>query len=765
MKKSFKKLLAAGLAVLTALSLAACGSDINGDKGSSTDTQKGEFVYVPEYVSIGGGENERVSLSGAVYADGKLYYNSYIYDEASGTSREPLFRYDISTGSAEELNLDQEAWQDAYLQNMAVDKEGSLYVTLGRTIWDENNPDNWQREFMLAKYDASGSTVFFKDITEELLSDEENNYVQNMAVDDEGRIYLVFSELIRLYDSEGSYMGNVETGDNWIDSAFRGKDGKVYIAYYDWNSGDRSYVAVDVDFNGKKLGTVHQISGNVSELAAGLEKDFLISDRTRLYEYDMENDTQEELLNWMDCDINGEYVELMCASEDGRLMVVTRDWGTGETEIIFLTKTRASEVVQKEELVIGTFYMSQELRTAAVNFNKSSEKYHITVREYYDYNSDIEYSDAVTNMNNEIISGNCPDILALDSNGMDVDQLVEKGVLADLNPFLDSSSTLSRDSFVESVLRGYTYGDALVGIPKTFEISSVAGKTSQVGKEMGWSVQDIMAFAAEHPDAELFEYASRSEMMQILMIFNQDAFIDWEKGTCNFDSEEFKQILEFVASFPEEYNWDGERVSTPTKLATGKLLLYTDSIDDCRDIQVAEAMFNEPVTYIGFPTIDGGVGCVMNCSASYGITAKSGHKEGAWEFIESYLNTESGMFSWGFPSRKDKLEEAIAEAMKVEYATDMDGEILTDEDGNPIVLGMGGFGYDDWQYTYHPCTEEEMATLRQLIDVAIPLSLGDSKILEIINEEAEPFYQGQKSLEDVVSIIQSKISMYVGENS
>lgn len=761
MKKSLKKMLATGLAVLTAVSLAACGSDINknGNRIASGDS----FVYVPEYISVGTEEGERPSLYNAVCADGKLYYNSYIYDEATGTSRNPLIRYDIATGSREELNLESE--ESAYLRRMAIDREGSLYAVWEKTIWDENNPNDWQRENLLEKYDASGSTVFIQNITEDIGSDEENSYIQDMAVDGEGRIYLVFNSLIRLYDSEGGYRGNVETGDKWISSTVRGKDGKVYIAYSDWTGEGVSTVATEVDFNGKKLGASGTIPNNVDSMSEGLEKDFLINDRTRLYEHDLESGTWEELLNWMDCDINGEYVELVCSMDDGRLMAVIQDWESSDTEIVLLTKTKASEVVQKEELVVGTISMSQELRSAAVNFNKSSQEYHITVREYYDYNSDMSYEDAITNMNNEITSNNCPDILALDSGNIDVKRLADKGILADLNPFLESSSTLSRDSFVESVLRGYTFGDVLVGIPKNFQIASLAGRTSQVGEKMGWSVQDIMDFAAEHPNAELFDYAARSEMMYIMMTFNQDAFIDWEKGICSFDSEEFKQILEFVAGFPEEYEWDAEGESTPTKLATGKLLLYGDSISDYNEIQLAEAMFNEPVTWIGYPTIDGGVGCVMNGSGVYGIASKSKHKEGAWAFIEHYLNTESRMFSWGFNSRKDKLEEDIAEAMEVKYWRDENGEVMLDEDGNPIEQSHGGIGWGDWEYDYHACTEEEMATLRQLIDIAVPLPSSDSEILSIIDEEAEPFYKGQKSLDDVVDTIQRRISMYVGENS
>ena len=103
--------------------------------------------------------------------------------------------------------------------------------------------------------------------------------------------------------------------------------------------------------------------------------------------------------------------------------------------------------------------------------------------------------------------------------------------------------------------------------------------------------------------------------------------------------------------------------------------------------------------------------------------------------------------------------------MKAEYAKDENGEILLDENGEPIVLGMGGFGYDDWNYTYHPVTEEEVATLMKLIDIARPVPSQNTEIMDIISEEAEAFYNGQKSVDDVAAQIQSRASMYVGENS
>ncbi len=54
---------------------------------------------------------------------------------------------------------------------------------------------------------------------------------------------------------------------------------------------------------------------------------------------------------------------------------------------------------------------------------------------------------------------------------------------------------------------------------------------------------------------------------------------------------------------------------------------------------------------------------------------------------------------------------------------------------------------------------------RRAIDVAQPMPSSDNEVLSIIQEEAAPYYKGQKSLDEVVSTIQSRVSMYVGENS
>ncbi len=222
--------------------------------------------------------------------------------------------------------------------------------------------------------------------------------------------------------------------------------------------------------------------------------------------------------------------------------------------------------------------------------------------------------------------------------------------------------------------------------------------------------------------------------------------------------------------FPDEIDWEQEDMSTPNKIQRGNVLLYEANLYNFNEIQVCNEIFQGDASYIGYPTMDGSVGCMFNAYQAYAITSKASQKEGAWEFIEGFLTREvdserGGAF--GFPTLKSRLNAMAEEAVKVEYHTDENGEPILDENGEAIIMGAGGgFSYSDgWSYDYRIPTQEEVDITMSLIEVAKPViySQGD-EVLNIINEEAAAFYKGQKSVDEVASVIQSRIQIYVGEH-
>lgn len=111
------------------------------------------------------------------------------------------------------------------------------------------------------------------------------------------------------------------------------------------------------------------------------------------------------------------------------------------------------------------------------------------------------------------------------------------------------------------------------------------------------------------------------------------------------------------------------------------------------------------------------------------------------------------------------LEETFELAMKENGSYDEDGNIMLDENGEPMIWPKVTWGYDDWSAEIYAATPEQIQALRDLIDSSVAATNNDETILTIIQEEAQAYFEGQKSAKDVANVIQSRVQTYVSENS
>ncbi len=749
--------------------LAACG------ESERVDPVK-EWVYVPEFISVG---EEYASLNNSSemqYRGDGLYYISHEWDDETGAAKMSMCKYSLTDKTVTKVPLDwgSEGKSNRSLNNTVFMEDGSMYATSSTHTYDEATQTSTSSQG-LVKFGPDGKLVFFQDVTEKLKGASQSDYVyiNAFAVDGKGRIYMAADTNIWLFESDGTYKGSLTVGsgmDSYLRAMGTGMDGKVYAVNYSYSTDGSSTELVEIDFDNAKTGASYKDfpRGNEETLTPSAEDAFIVNDGNSVCEYSLATQSKTELFDWLDSDINGEYVGSMGVLEDGRILALINDWSNQENSgIAILTKTKGSEVAQKETILIGVMGRGSELKEAAVKFNRGSDKYRISIKEYMDYDnySDTSYQDAITRLNNDLTSkSSCPDIL--DLSGLNIKQLASKGLLEDLGEYLDKSSALKREDFLENILNAFTYDGVLTCIPTGFELSTLVGKSSDVGEEPGWTLEELIAYAQKHPGAELLDHSSKSTIMYYLMAYNEDSFIDWTKGECKFDTDEFKSLLTFANSFPGDEEVEYSEVSTPVRIQRGEVLLQAAYIYDFREIQMYYEIFGGDITCKGFPSADGSSGTALSAYGMYAITTKASHKEGAWEFLEGFLQEENDRYSFGFPTKKAKLDEMVQEAVTVQYYKDENGQLVMDENGNPIEIGVGGsIGYGDWSYEYRRPTQEEVDLVLKLMDTAKPITSSNTEILNIINEEAAAFFAGQKSVDEVAKIIQSRVKVYVDTNS
>ena len=48
---------------------------------------------------------------------------------------------------------------------------------------------------------------------------------------------------------------------------------------------------------------------------------------------------------------------------------------------------------------------------------------------------------------------------------------------------------------------------------------------------------------------------TKNSMLELSVLRSLDRFVDWEKGQCSFDSQEFIDALRLCDTFPLEFDW------------------------------------------------------------------------------------------------------------------------------------------------------------------------------------------------------------------
>ena len=103
--------------------------------------------------------------------------------------------------------------------------------------------------------------------------------------------------------------------------------------------------------------------------------------------------------------------------------------------------------------------------------------------------------------------------------------------------------------------------------------------------------------------------------------------------------------------------------------------------------------------------------------------------------------------------------------MREEYVKNDKGEYVLDANGErfrqPKFTIASGYGTDT--IPVYAMTEQQAAQLLALIEGITCMEYWDDAVMDVVFDEIERYYSGQKSLELVTADIQKRMSLYMEE--
>lgn len=622
-----------------------------------------------------------------------------------------------------------------------VDEEGNLFYLSKGNLLVRQQPDG-VAEYMV-QIGGSGEGIV------------------SLAEGKTGKLAAATQEFIYVINAEGEVEDKVSTGEytgreNLPDGMYvsiellKGDSGRIYCVT------GRSLWEL-VDEGGYCLKKLKDSNGQGELLASSQGLMYNGSDGI-LYRCREDTGVCEALLRWNDSMTgNRPDGEILWISEE-KLAVYYRG-SSLEAGLYLLTKTPTEELPEKEVLVLAVSSPSDSLVQYVLKFNRNNERYHVAM-EYYQGEA------AGTRLDARIVSSNPPDLI--DLTGMEVEKYAGKDVLENLNPYLEQSTVLGPEDFLENMLESYIVNGSLVCLPREFYCDTVIGRASQVGSMPGWTMEDVRILTEEYPQKELFYNAGISALVgKFFGSYILESYIDWKSGECSFDGEKFIAFMEWIAELTG--GEDSEDVFFESMTGTmdkGRLLSVSAMVGTLEDILREEIFFQEKVTATGYPSADGTARHYSHPYNLIGIVADSGRKEGAWQFLEAFL-TDSSIDYLFLPSRKSVLQEKAEYLMEPDYRLDVNGETLLKKDGTPLIIPKITFlGIADGSVDVDYMTVEQMEQVYEVIATA-DFTLRDSirtDILDIIVEEMSPCLTGNKTYEQAAAVVQNRVQNMVRES-
>lgn len=658
-----------------------------------------------------------------------------------------------------------------FVQNIAADGQGNLYLYGSQDgsdkFWKLNGDGSLQalEDFVLEDTENAGNItpsgiladdqgyiyVWYRmDLpSAEVMEDSEEYEGYGEDVEDVEDIYM-FVDRIYIMDSQFNTLFYEQIRDamgmRLLSFQAGGEEDPLLVV----QDGDDIY-AQTINVEQRTLGEriCRENSAEVDSVASmrdmehvtAMEGGFLFCQGNTLYQYRYDSREPEKLLNLSDVGI---YISdiLYLGKNEETVEIIDNHREAQHSEFTRIEQRQSDKTV----LTLGVMFLSQELASVITEFNRYSQDLRVQVVDYWE-NADT-YDLGVDRLKLDLVTGRAPDILAV--SALDYDLLVDKGVLADLYGFMEEDTELNRDMLIPSVVKAYEMDGHLYGLAPGFQLYTMWGLKTVTCGRAGVTLEELMQILKENGKDinAIYGFTADEPALKTLCTFGMDEFVDWENKSCEFDGAYFKSVLTFV----KEYK--GTWPQSLEEIREGRLLMTTGIISSVASYQLQKEIYGGELGFIGYPTASGSGTAVGFRGVELGVNARSDKQQEAWQFVK--YNLMNGYEGQGLPVLKEEFDRNLERAMEEDYEID-------DEVGTSYRMEKGSCYVGSDRIFVYAATKEDVDVVKALVESAQNRYNYHTVLQNIIDEEAESYFAGQKSVDDVAKIIQSKASLYLQE--
>jgi ABC-type glycerol-3-phosphate transport system substrate-binding protein len=352
---------------------------------------------------------------------------------------------------------------------------------------------------------------------------------------------------------------------------------------------------------------------------------------------------------------------------------------------------------------------------------------------------------------------------------MSVKQCAAKGLIEELTPYYEKDEELRVEDMLPEVYEAEMEAGGLYYVAPSFGLTTLMGRTEDVGDGKGWTVADLKAMMDKKgEDARLFSYKDdRMYYLDMFLCNSISDYVDWDKGVCNFDSDDFRYLLELSYSQgtkKEQEMTDAEimeNVDTQySRFRDGEYLLIDEDEVSLHMLQFEREAIGVPLNYIGYPNKEG-EGSYFDFGEMYAISSRSENKELAWEFLrgllsEEHQKKEAEANDSVMPVMKDCFDKRMKAMTTTKTYIDEFGETVEPEEEYD-------FSWGDYSTKIGVPKEEDVKLYMDILHRTKHAKMYDGTVLGIVYEEAQDYFSDRKKLDKTIDVIQKRVTTYINE--